>query len=114
MDALPEPLFLFPQGNTDSEFAFALFLSHVRDPLRKEEFSYKELKEAMLKTIHDLNTWSKEAGIVQVRTCTWKKGGLMGPAAPYELLCVRRQEHRLYALCVKQDRRSRKSGTHAN
>lgn len=89
MDALPEPLFLFPQGNTDSEFAFALYLSHVRDPLRKEEFSCKELKEAMLKTIHDLNTWSKEAGIVQVRARTWRHGGLIRPATPFELLRVR-------------------------
>lgn len=28
-DSLPEDLFLFPQGNTDSEWAFALFLSFV-------------------------------------------------------------------------------------
>lgn len=65
--ALPEPLFLFPQGHTDSEFAFALFLSHIRDPLRKEEFDYRELKDAMLRTIHDLNQWSREAGVEEVR-----------------------------------------------
>jgi glutamine amidotransferase len=29
-DSLPEELFLFPQGNTDSEWAFALFLSFVK------------------------------------------------------------------------------------
>ncbi|WFD34739.1 glutamine amidotransferase subunit [Malassezia cuniculi] len=63
--ALPEPLFLFPQGHTDSEFAFALFLSHLRDPLMKDDFTCNELKEAMLRTIEDINRWSKEAGIEQ-------------------------------------------------
>ena len=29
LSALPEELFLFVQGNTDSEWAFALFLSFV-------------------------------------------------------------------------------------
>ncbi|PKI82807.1 hypothetical protein MVES_003230 [Malassezia vespertilionis] len=61
--ALPEPLFLFPQGHTDSEFAFALYLSHLKDPSSMKEFSCKDLKDAMLNTIRDINIWSKEAGI---------------------------------------------------
>lgn len=65
LNALPDPLFLFPQGHTDSEFTFALFLSHLRDPLTTENFSCTELKDAMLRTIEDLNRWSKEAGIQQ-------------------------------------------------
>lgn len=65
--ALPEPLFLWPQGHTDSEFAFMLFLSHLNNPTSMEEFSYKELKDAMLSTIRDLNLWSQEAGIEEVR-----------------------------------------------
>lgn len=61
--ALPEPLFLWPQGHTDSEFAFALFLSHLGNPESMDEFSYLELKDAMLKTIQNLNQWSQEANI---------------------------------------------------
>ncbi|EPQ29788.1 uncharacterized protein PFL1_02461 [Pseudozyma flocculosa PF-1] len=63
LTSLPEPLFLFPQGHTDSEFAFAVFLSHLDDPLKKEQFSYKELRDAMLATIGDFNQWAKEAGV---------------------------------------------------
>ncbi|PWZ01654.1 N-terminal nucleophile aminohydrolase [Testicularia cyperi] len=61
--SLPEQLFLFPQGHTDSEFAFAVFLSHLDDPLQKEPFSYKALQRAMLATIRDFNRWSRDAGI---------------------------------------------------
>ena len=55
MAALPEPLFLMPMGQTDSEYAFALYLSHLKDPETSESFSYHELKEAMLRTIQDIN-----------------------------------------------------------
>lgn len=61
--ALPEPLFLMPMGQTDSEHAFALFLSHLKNPASLDEFSYTELKDAMLLTIQDINRWSKEAGV---------------------------------------------------
>lgn len=63
LESLPEELFLFPQGHTDSEFAFAVFLSHLATPTQTEPFSYKELKSAMLATISDFNAWSKAAGI---------------------------------------------------
>lgn len=65
--ALPEPLFLMPMGQTDSEYAFALYLSHLKDPESLDKFSYHELKDAMLHTIQDINRWSKEAGIKEVR-----------------------------------------------
>lgn len=61
--ALPEPLFLMMMGQTDSEHAFALYLSHLKNPASLDEFSYTELKDAMLLTIQDINRWSKEAGI---------------------------------------------------
>lgn len=61
--ALPEQLFLWPQGHTDSELAFALYLSHLKNPESLDEFSCQELKDAMLMTIRDINEWSKDAGI---------------------------------------------------
>lgn len=64
--SLPDDLFLFPQGHTDSEWAFALFLSHLKNPANMDEFTHHELKEAMLRTIHDINRWSQEAGIEEV------------------------------------------------
>mgnify|MGYP003723448565 CR=1 FL=1 len=58
--ALTEELFLYPQGHTDSEHAFCVFLSHLPNPLRAASFSWRELREAMLKTINSFNTWAKE------------------------------------------------------
>ncbi|EJT50003.1 cytoplasm protein [Trichosporon asahii var. asahii CBS 8904] len=60
--ALPEELFLFPAGYTDAEWAFMVFLSHLRDPHAKH-FSHAELRDAMMKTIRTINDLSKEAGI---------------------------------------------------
>lgn len=93
--ALPEPLFLWPQGHTDSEFTFALFLSHLKNPSSMEEFSYKELKDAVLMTIRDINQWSKEAGIEEVRVVSYA-------AELDELLCDGWQEHCVHTLCVEQ------------
>ncbi|KAI9010890.1 nucleophile aminohydrolase [Phycomyces nitens] len=61
-NSLPEELFLFVQGNTDSEWAFALFLSFLANP-KAERFEHQELKEAMVKTIAQLNAWTEEEGI---------------------------------------------------
>ncbi|CAG8444146.1 14940_t:CDS:2 [Gigaspora rosea] len=55
-------LFLFVQGNTDSEWAFALFLNQLEDPINGQ-FDHEMLKIAMLKTIDQLNNWAEEAGI---------------------------------------------------
>ncbi|KAH8551681.1 glutamine amidotransferase [Umbelopsis sp. PMI_123] len=59
---LKEDIFLFVQGSTDSEWSFALFLNFLKDP-NADTFDYVELKEAMLKTISQLNEWADEAGI---------------------------------------------------
>ena len=50
-------------GNTDSEWAFAVFLSQLESPRQAEPFSHAELQEAMLKTIRKLNVWCNEARI---------------------------------------------------
>ncbi|KAI8138952.1 nucleophile aminohydrolase [Fennellomyces sp. T-0311] len=63
-NSLPEELFLFVQGSTDSEWAFALFLSFLANP-KADTFDHQELKSAMLKTIAQLNEWADEAGITE-------------------------------------------------
>ncbi|RIB15389.1 nucleophile aminohydrolase [Gigaspora rosea] len=60
--SLRDELFLFVQGNTDSEWAFALFLNQLEDPINGQ-FDHEMLKIAMLKTIDQLNNWAEEAGI---------------------------------------------------
>ncbi|CAG8447414.1 2252_t:CDS:2 [Dentiscutata erythropus] len=60
--SLRDELFLFVQGNTDSEWAFALFLNQLEDPINGQ-FDHETLKTAMLKTIELLNNWAEEAGI---------------------------------------------------
>ncbi|KAJ9100125.1 hypothetical protein QFC20_005537 [Naganishia adeliensis] len=57
---LSEELFLFPSGYTDSEWAFALFLSKLKDP-HAHHFSTMELRTAMLETIAHINAMYKEA-----------------------------------------------------
>lgn len=61
---LPEELYLFVQGNTDSEWAFALFLSFLPNP-NASCFEYQELKDAMLKTVAQLNEWAEEYDITE-------------------------------------------------
>ncbi|OZJ04762.1 hypothetical protein BZG36_01838 [Bifiguratus adelaidae] len=61
---LREELFLFVQGNTDSEWAFALFLNQLDDP-HSDSFKHTELKAAMLKSIELINQWTKEADITE-------------------------------------------------
>ncbi|RIA92702.1 nucleophile aminohydrolase [Glomus cerebriforme] len=62
--SLREEIFLFVEGNTDSEWAFALFLNQLSNP-EADNFDYKTLKTAMLKTIEQLNIWADEAGITE-------------------------------------------------
>ncbi|OBZ87421.1 putative glutamine amidotransferase DUG3 [Choanephora cucurbitarum] len=62
--SLPEELFLFVEGNTDSEWAFALFLSFLSNP-KANSFEHQELKEAMLKTVAQLNVWAEEHNITE-------------------------------------------------
>ncbi|RUS13736.1 nucleophile aminohydrolase [Endogone sp. FLAS-F59071] len=63
-NTLREELFLFVQGNTDSELAFALFLNQLEDPLNGS-FDHVTLKRAMLKTIELINQWSEQVGITE-------------------------------------------------
>ncbi|KAG7099096.1 hypothetical protein E1B28_000970 [Marasmius oreades] len=62
--SLPDVAFNTVQGNTDSEWAFALFLSKLPDPDAKS-FTPDVLKEAMLKTISSLNEFAESAGITE-------------------------------------------------
>ena len=61
--SLSEELFLYPSGYTDSEWAFMLFLSKLKDP-HARKFTHTELKDAMMETISTFNTLIKEAGVV--------------------------------------------------
>lgn len=62
---LSDEFFHFPQGNTDSEWAFALFLnelSQVTDPT-SSSFPYTVLKEIMLRTIKKIKELCIQAEI---------------------------------------------------
>ncbi|TDL28637.1 N-terminal nucleophile aminohydrolase [Rickenella mellea] len=61
---LSDDIFDVPQGNTDSEWAFALFLSKLPDACASS-FSPATLKDAMLKTIATLNSLAKDADITE-------------------------------------------------
>ncbi|KAJ2077883.1 glutamine amidotransferase subunit [Coemansia sp. RSA 988] len=63
LSALSEDIFLSIQGTTDSEHAFALFLSMLESPKDRKDFSYQELHQAILRTIAQLNEWLDEAGV---------------------------------------------------
>lgn len=66
---LTDEIFRVPQGNTDSEWAFALFLSrlvpHVPDLRTHSAFSPQLLRQAMLETISTLNSLTRNAGITE-------------------------------------------------
>ncbi|KAF9186229.1 hypothetical protein BGZ51_002177 [Haplosporangium sp. Z 767] len=64
-ESLSDEIYLSVNGNTDSEWAFAVFLSHLKTPKQTEPFCHSDLKDAMLKTIAKLNAWAKEAGITE-------------------------------------------------
>ncbi|KAJ3720033.1 N-terminal nucleophile aminohydrolase [Lentinula raphanica] len=61
---LPDVAFNKVQGNTDSEWAFALFLSKLPDPNAKS-FTTSMLRDAMFRTIASLNDYAEEAGITE-------------------------------------------------
>jgi len=62
--ALSDEIFLVPQGNTDSEWAFALYLSKLPD-VHAENFTPEILRRAMLDTIAHLNMLARDAGITE-------------------------------------------------
>ncbi len=59
--SLPDKLYNFIQGTTDSEHAFALFLKHLDRP--PFEADVVAMREAIVKTIHELDELTKQAGI---------------------------------------------------
>jgi predicted glutamine amidotransferase len=66
--SLREEYFLFVQGNTDSEWAFAVFLNELAnsgcDPAEQKPggFGHAQLRQAMMNTIAHINKLTKEAG----------------------------------------------------
>ena len=63
--SLKEEFFLAVQGNTDSEWAFAVFLNFLEGDAR-DSLGPEILRTAMLKTIAQLNQWAKEKGVLEV------------------------------------------------
>jgi len=61
---LSDEIFNVVQGNTDSEWAFALFLSKLSDPNAKTS-TPEALKQAMLDTISSLNVFAETEGITE-------------------------------------------------
>ena len=63
---LPDEIFAVPQGNTDSEWAFALFLSLLPTTTKADDtFTPHVLRQAMLDTIETLNSLARDAGITE-------------------------------------------------
>jgi len=68
MNSLRDEYFLFVQGTTDSEWAFAVFLNELAnlgiDPRehKKAGFGHATLRTAMMNTISSINGWCKEVG----------------------------------------------------
>ncbi|KAG0036509.1 hypothetical protein BGZ82_004108 [Podila clonocystis] len=65
-ESLSDDIFLAVNGNTDSELAFAVFLSQLTTPSQTKPFCHSTLKDALLRTIIKLNAWTKEAGATEV------------------------------------------------
>ncbi|EJD04100.1 N-terminal nucleophile aminohydrolase [Fomitiporia mediterranea MF3/22] len=61
---LSDEIFNVPNGNTDSEWAFALFLSKLPDANAKS-FTPSVLRQAMLETIATLNGFAREYSITE-------------------------------------------------
>ena len=68
MMSLREEYFLFVQGNTDSEWAFAVFLNELANlgchpsDQKPGGFGHANLRRAMMSTISSINAWCKEIG----------------------------------------------------
>lgn len=92
---------------TDSEWAFAVFLSSLPDPEAKK-FSTEVLRQAMLDTIAKLNSFVEEAGgDDEVRVCVgcfyWDKTLTDLAAQSHELLCDGWGDGRGDEICVFKD-----------
>lgn len=64
LGSLPDVIFESVKGNTDSECAFALFLTKLPDPGAKS-FTFQILRDAMLATIAAINELHEDAGITE-------------------------------------------------
>jgi glutamine amidotransferase len=66
--SLREEYFLFVQGNTDSEWAFAVFLNELANlgcsPAQQKPggFGHAKLRTALINTISQINKWCEEVG----------------------------------------------------
>jgi glutamine amidotransferase len=68
MNSLREEYFIFVQGNTDSEWAFAVFLNELETLDAKPAeyphggFGHEKLRLAMMNTIRNINQWCTQSG----------------------------------------------------
>jgi glutamine amidotransferase len=66
--SLRDEYFLYVQGNTDSEWAFAVFLNELANlgcspsQTKPGGFGHAKLRAAMMNTISQINKWCKEVG----------------------------------------------------
>jgi predicted glutamine amidotransferase len=105
--ALPDAVFEVVAGNTDSEWAFALFLSKLPDANAKT-FTTAVLKQAMLDTISHLNELADSAGITEVSRPApvkhFHSTDLLA-AESAQFLCHRRRDcdcHSIYLLAARR------------
>lgn len=69
--ALKDDFFHIPQGQTDSEWSFALYLQLLSEAMpgvdlrTKPTFDFAVLRNTMFKLIHQLNAWATEAGATE-------------------------------------------------
>lgn len=69
--ALSDEFYHVPQGSTDSEWAFALYLQLLSEAMPNVDlrntpsFSFAVLRDTMSKLIKQLNIWAKEAGVTE-------------------------------------------------
>jgi glutamine amidotransferase len=65
---LREEYFLYVQGNTDSEWAFAVFLNELANlgcnpsDQKPGGFGHAKLRTALVNTLFSINKWCKEVG----------------------------------------------------
>ncbi|KAG0293941.1 hypothetical protein BGZ98_001969 [Dissophora globulifera] len=65
-ESLPDDIYLSVNGNTDSEWAFAVFLSQLATPRQTEPFCHTVLQDALIRTIRLFNAWSKDAAAATI------------------------------------------------
>lgn len=63
-ESLPDELYNAIEGNGDTEHIFALFRRQLGAPANGG-YTTRQLQEAMLETIEQLNVWTAEAGIAE-------------------------------------------------